>query len=369
MSKKLIQISISLLILISAVVISIYIIKTKPKIKSEKPSKLIPLVRVKKVKYKPYRIVVEIDGSVKTWEETSLVPQVSGKIVYISPNLREGGCFKKGELLVKIEDKDYRLAIKKAEAQVKQAESELIKLEAEAKQAIEEWKSIRKEPPPLLVAKEPQIKAAEAKLLAAKAELEKAELNFLRTNIYAPFSGCTISKMVGRGQFVSPPQVIAKIYSTEKMEVICYTIPENVKWIKKGYKSEIISDLQNKPIKGIVIGLGGEIDKKTGLVPVIIEVKTNKNHLLPKDYVKVRIKGPILKKAVVLPVGALHHDEKGRTIVWTVDKNGKLRFKKVSIIYLRKDQAIISKGLKNGDLVILSPLSIVSEGMKVKVKP
>jgi RND family efflux transporter MFP subunit len=170
------------------------------------------------------------------------------------------------------------------------------------------------------------------------------------------------------GQYVSPPQVLARIYSTEKMEVVSYASPEDLKWIKKGAKVEVISDIKNLKVNGVVKGLGGEVDEKTGLIPIIIEVRPrNKEYLLPEDYVKVFIKGPVIKKAIIIPLNAIHQ-EKGHEVVWIVDNQQRLRFRKVKIAFVRKDQVIITEGLKEGDKVIISPLSIVSEGMKVRVQ-
>ncbi len=368
MSKRPFQILIAILILLSSGAIGFYIIHTRPKIRPQKPPKLIPLVKIKKVHYAPYKVILELDGRVRASKKISLVPQVAGKIVYVSPHLKEGGNFKKGELLFKIEDKDYVLAIYAAEAQVKKVESDLETLQARAQQAIKEWYLTKKTPPPPLVSKEPEIRALKAQLEAAKAQLEKARLNLARTKIYAPFEGRTLKKLVDIGQYVAPPQVLAQVYSTQEMEVVSYASPEDLKWIKPGAKVEIISDINQKKARGTVKGLGGEVDEKTGLVPIIIEVNPKDGKkLLPEDYVKVLIHGPTLKKATVVPLNAIHQ-ERGDQVVWIVDQNNRLRFKKIQIAFIKKDEVVITKGLKEGEKVIVSPLSIVSEGMKVRVE-
>ncbi len=368
MSKRVMQVITALFILFFSGVIGFYIIHTRPKIKPQKPPKLIPLVRVKKVHYAPYKVILELDGRVRALKKISIVPQVSGKIVYVSPHLREGGSFKKGELLFKIEDRDYVLALCSAEAQVKKIESDLETLQAKAQQAIEEWHLVRHTPPPPLVSKEPEIRALKAQLEAAKAQLEKAKLNLARTKIYAPFDGRTLKKSVDIGQYVAPPQVLAEIYSTREMEVVSYASPEDLKWIKPQEKVNIVSDTTPEEVKGVVKGWGGKIDEKTGLVPIIIEINPEDGgKLLPEDYVRVFIYGPVLKKAISLPLNAIHQ-EKGNQVVWVVDQNNRLKFKKVKIAFIKKDEAVVTQGLKNGDKVIISSLSIVSEGMKVRVK-
>ncbi len=367
MSNKLIQAFLTFVIFAIGLGLAVYLIYTKPPVKKKKPPKRVPTVRVIKVSPKPYRIIVEADGVVRTVKKISLIPQVAGKVVYLSPNFQEGGKFQKGELLIALEDKDYRLALKIAQAEVESAESQLLQLEAEAQRSIEEWKSFRpEEKPPILVSKKPQLRAAKARLSAAKAQLEKAKLNLKRTQIYAPFSGKVLEKKIDVGQYVAPGQILGIIYATNEMEAIVHILPEKLKWVHKNSPAEILDNLTNHKWYGRVWGVGGKIDETTRLVPIIIKFKSNKQAPLPGTYVKVKIKGPKLHSVVVLPLTVIHK-ETGKPIVWIVDKHEKLRFRKVKVIYENNDLAVITRGLKAGDRVIISPLSIVTDGMKVRI--
>ena len=65
---------------------------------------------------------VNTQGEVRPQIEIDFVPQVGGKIVFVSPNFIEGGVFRKGETLVRIEDADFQVAVIRAEASVAQAQ-------------------------------------------------------------------------------------------------------------------------------------------------------------------------------------------------------------------------------------------------------
>ena len=368
MSKRHIQIIIAFLIIIGALGISVYLFHTRPPVKKKRIPKFIPLVEVKEVYYSPYQIVLELTGQVETSKVISLVSEVAGKIIYVSPKMQEGQFFEKGELLFKLDYKEYLLAVKSAKAQVEKIKNDLKLLQTQAEQSIKEWKIVSSAPPPPLVKKEPQIKALKAQLKAAEINLQKALLNLEKTEIYAPFSGKTIQKFVDIGQYVSPMQTLAKIYSTEDVQVKVYVSPKEVKWIKPNMKAKIINNLNEKPAWGKIIGIGGEIDPKTGLIPVIIKILPKyAPYFLLNDYVKVLIYGPVLEKAIVLPFQAVHIKDK-ESIVWTVDEQNKLVSKKVKISFIKKDVVVVTKGLNNGDKVVITPLDVAIEGMRIRVK-
>ena len=143
---------------------------SKPQLKRTKPPTPMPMVRVSSIKTGPQSVTVRGEGTVRPLREIQLVPQVNGKVVFASPVLVDGGQFKKGDTLLRIDPLDYQLAVTLAQARVKDSESRLRVAEEEAAAAVEEWgllykdKGVADEDPPALVAKEPQLAAAKAKL-------------------------------------------------------------------------------------------------------------------------------------------------------------------------------------------------------------
>jgi multidrug resistance efflux pump len=160
------------------------------------------------------------------------VPQVSGPIIYASPALVDGGDFKKGEVLVRIDPADYQLAVTLARARIKETESSLKLAEEEAAAAQEEWQLLNEDKPgsrrklPALVAKLPQLEAAKARLAADGAELKKATLNLARTKMKAPFNGRVSEENVDIGQYVSTGQNLATLFSTRAAEIVVPFAPD-----------------------------------------------------------------------------------------------------------------------------------------------
>ena len=70
-------------------------------------------------------VQIKGEGTVQPLREIQLIPQVSGKVVFMSDSLVNGGQFRKGDTLLRIDPVDYRLAVTLAQAQVKDSESKL----------------------------------------------------------------------------------------------------------------------------------------------------------------------------------------------------------------------------------------------------
>ncbi|MEE9613198.1 MAG: biotin/lipoyl-binding protein, partial [Desulfatiglandales bacterium] len=182
---------------------------SKPQLKKQKPPKSTPMVRTTKIKIGSQSVHILGEGTVKPLRQITLVPQVGGKVVFVSPALVDGGQFRKGDTLLRIDPVDYQLAVTLAKAKVRASESRLKVAEEEAAAAVEEWRLLhaadpkQNSKPPPLVAKEPQLAAAQAKLEADRADIRKALLSLERTKLKAPFDGRVSQENVDIGQYVS----------------------------------------------------------------------------------------------------------------------------------------------------------------------
>lgn len=134
---------------------------SKPQLERTKPPTPVPMVLALKVTTGTQSVTIRGEGTVRPLREIQLVPQVNGKIIYVSPVLVDGGEFKEGEILIRIDPLDYQLAVTLARARIKDSESQLKVAEEEAAAAQEEWFLLYKdsndtnERPPPLVAKNP----------------------------------------------------------------------------------------------------------------------------------------------------------------------------------------------------------------------
>ena len=306
-------------------------------------------------------------------------------LVYVSSSLINGGEFKKDEILLRIDPEDYRLAVTLAEAKIKDSESKLKFVEEESAAAREEWylhrhggSKINKKPPPL-VTKEPQLAAARAKVEADGAGLRKAQLNLKRTELTAPFNGRVSQENVDIGQYVSLGQALAVLYSTNAAEIVLPLEDEDLFWFSvpgftsgNGPGSDVTVRArvagQDMSWPGKVVRAEGKLDERTRMINVVVRVKkpyAKKPPLAAGLFVTVDIEGRTLPKAAVIPRSALHQGH----VVWVVDNNGLLHFRKVGVARIQGDGVLIKAGLKDGEMIVTSPLKAVSDGMVVRIVP
>ena len=383
--RRIIHFAVMLIVIGMGVAGFLALTASKPQLKRTKPPVPVPMVRVTKIQTGPKTITIQGEGTVKPLREIELIPQVSGKILSVSPIMVDGGEFQKGDSLLRIDPLDYELAVTLARARVKDSESRLKVAEEEAASAKEEWqllyqnnREVEKEPP-ALVAKEPQLAAAKARLAADQADLQKAQLNLKRTVLKAPFNGRVSDESVDIGQYVAAGRSLASIFSTRAAQIVVPFDDESLYWFDvpgftpgngAGSPVKVIARIAGRDLNwpGKIMRAEGKLDERTRMVNVVVRVEkpyATKPPLVAGLFATVEIMGHTLENVAVIPRSALREDN----IVWVVDNGGQLKFRSVEVARLGTDQAILRAGLEDGDMVVTSGLKAVTDGMKVRISP
>ena len=151
--------------------IASFMMMTKPE-----PSRRIPpeetlTVQAMRLMRQEYQVVVPSQGIVQARTRTTVIPRVSGEVIWVSESFRSGGFFKEGESLVQIDPSDYETALSSAEARLlaSQASLELARLTHERNQEIIEEKLIPRAELDLSAA---NLKVAESDIQSAQASLD-----------------------------------------------------------------------------------------------------------------------------------------------------------------------------------------------------
>jgi RND family efflux transporter MFP subunit len=372
------QLAVVAAMILVAVLIFAAMMGTREQVVRQKMTLPAPRVKMVAVEPGPTRVRITGEGTVSPLREIDLIPQVAGKVVFISPAMVDGGMFMKGDVLLRIDPVDYELAVQTATARVLDLESKLMLTEEEAEAAREEWNIQNGDDgsePPALVAKEPQLAAARAALEGAKADLDKARLNLERTRVRAPFDGRVSSKSVDLGQFVAVGQRLARVFSVEAAEIMVPLEDVDLQWIAvPGFssgeegesKATVIATIagQNIDRPAKLMRTEGRIDERTRMVNVIVRVDRPYDARPPLAmglFVRVEIEGIELPAAAWLPRSSVHEGD----IVYVVDGESRIRFRQVEIARRDRDEVLIRSGLESGDMIVVSPMKIVTEGMKV----
>ena len=327
----------------------------------------------------PMDVVIIGQGTVMPEREIQIVPQVSGRIIDMSPDLVNGGFFKKGDLLLVIDPADYEIAVTLAESRVSEAKSLFQIADEESAAAVIEWErhSPGKAPPPL-VAKIPQTNAARAKLTAERANLKAARLNLERTRLSAPFNGRVVSETIDIGQYVTPGQSLATLQSTDTAEIVIPLEDADLSWIDvpgfttpsaMGAAAEVTAVVAGKKKQwpARVVRSEGRIDQTTRMHNIVVLVETPYSTFPPLaagQFAVVRIFGKTIDHAATIPRAALHNDN----TVWVVDpEKSRLFFKTVDVARSDHTGVVVQNSLADGEQVVTSPLKTVTHGMKVRL--
>jgi len=177
--------------------------------------------RVVELHTQDYRVAVTTQGIVQPHNEISLSGQVSGKIIGMSPRFEVGSYFSEGEILIELDDRDYAVSLKAAEASRVSAESQLKLAELEHARTVQGAADRA-----LSVVTEAEVDQAaaavaraEATVNLAQATVDQAKLDLERTKIRAPFNGRVREKLVGLGQTVNTGMPAAVVFAVDYAEI------------------------------------------------------------------------------------------------------------------------------------------------------
>ena len=365
-----------IIILVSSVILFVLMIKLKPEAKFQEP-KIIPQLVETMVAY-PSEVSAKISsqGTIRPEHEIYITSELSGKVAWVSESFLDGAGFRTGDTLMKIEKRDYELALISTESSLFQAKLALEREEAESNLASIEWKRVGKGDASSLTLREPQLAQARAVLAAAEAAYEQSKRNLERTSIIAPFDGRVRKKMVDLGTNLIPGARVADIYATASFEVRLPIADKDIPFLGIPLDGTSIN-LASRPdvklstsyggeeleINGYIVRSESEIDLKTRMISVIATIPISKSNTRFKVgmFVNAEIKGSSFLGVTVVPRSAVKDD-----MIWVVIDQ-KLRRKSVEVIRYEKDFAFISSGLNKNDRILITRLSSYVDGMPVRL--
>jgi RND family efflux transporter MFP subunit len=362
------------------------IFNDRPVVETRPPEIPVPVIRVVPVKLQTLRLKVMSQGTVAPRTQTTLFPEIAGRVLEVSPSLADGGFFEAGAELLRIDPTDYQLQVVQTEAQIAQAQLSLETEEAQAEVARKEWESLGEGEALPLLRRVPQIARAKAALSSAQAALAQAQRNLEKTRIAAPFAGRVLRKNVDIGQYVTPGTPVATIYSVDHAEIRLPLPDEELAYVDLPLSYRGDGSEKRQPVvllraefgqrqhswTGRIVRTDGTIDPQTRMIHAIAQVADPYGRGADPDrpplavgmFVEAEIQGHRLENVVTLPRAAL----RGEDQVLVVDSESRLRFRDVNVVRLEREQVIIDLGLEEGELVSLATLATVVDGMKVQIQ-
>ena len=364
-----------IIIIIAAYILGMIIKNAGPEIETIKPERPILGIRTVAVKPVTVELTVESQGEVSAEYMVDVSPEVTGRIMHLSPAFVTGGYFQKGDVLLEIDDKDFKLAHIRAESKLVEAIEDHEQELAEALLAKEGLLSMR----------EARVNSSGARVESAKAELAQAEADLNRTKLRAPFDGRVLFTTAGIGQYVKQGEALGKIFPTELAEIRLPLSDRQLSYLDFPFGLK-----NNQPLPPIDVDLKANIAGQTvsykaylhrmdGVIdpdnrvwyavariqdPYGLRSADAKFPLAMGIYVDAVIKGKKIEGVYKLPRSALR--KQGEILI--VDKENRLRQRVVEVLKTDFDFVYITDGLNDGEIVCISSVETFVEGMPVEIK-
>jgi RND family efflux transporter MFP subunit len=324
---------------------------------------------------------IRSEGTVTPKTQTNVIPEIKGRVTWISPNLVVGGYFQAGDLLVTIDAADYEARTGLAQAQLLRAEAELEHKRFELQRLQTLIKDNLVSQSNLENAARAH-KIAKANVIESKINLAQAERDLSRTKITAPFEGMVRSESIDIGQFVQQGAPIASIYASDAVEVRLPIVNAQLAYLDPANLQRGELDPATAPMirltaryagtsfvwRGQLARTEGEIDAQSRMITAVARVRQdNQSPDVPPlqvgAFVAAEIEGQYLDDIVRLPRAALRPNSQ----VLIIDGDNRLRFRAVNVLRLENDFVLIDSGLESGEVVNLSPIQTVVDGMRVSL--
>ena len=218
--SRLKSVRLPLLIVTATLVIIFLLIATRPRMQPiPRPERVWP-VEVVEAHYATLQPELKLFGEVIAGRRSELRPLVSGLIVEVGPNFRDGGIVQEGELLVQIDAFDYETALAEQRSVLKEAEArrQLLKKDYERARELRADNTVSEQ---FLENAELELVQQEAIVEQRAISVKQAQRDLQETRLLAPYAGVVNNVSANLGNQVSGfgSDKVADLIDTSQLEV------------------------------------------------------------------------------------------------------------------------------------------------------
>lgn len=343
-----------MLILAFIVIMGVQINKEKTRLAEAKKAAIkneIPAVKVITLTLKPRRLVdkISLPAEVKPYQDLLVKAEVHGQVVKVL--IEEGQTVKKGQTLIQLDDRDYRMHLARADAKYRQAQLDHDRFAALVKKKI---------------AAVTKLDEAEAQLKDLTAQRSEAQLALSRTKIISPISGRVNEIKAKQGNFVAVGDPVAQVLQFDQVKVTVGVPESDVAFVFDLNEADIIIDALNKrKVKGKKVFLSRQPSSLARLFDLELRVPNPDGHILPGMFARVELIKQIFNQALAVPLYAIITQGDNRFVY--IEKNGHAERRNVEMGPLIDWQAQVTSGLRAGESVIIVGQRFLSDGQKIEV--
>lgn len=342
--------------------------KDPPKRPHEQRTKV---VETTVVQMQPVQTRITAFGRVTSSQPVTLVSEVAGTLETGDIPFKPGQSFSKGDLLVKIDDRQARLNLNSSLSDLMTAlASVLPEIKVDFPGEYQQWLdffnscSFDEKTGPL-----PETDNSKVKLFLSRFHVHKLYFSVMNLEIMldkhhlrAPFDGAIVSTGLRVGSSARNGSLLAEIISLEQMEVIVPLDAKDIEWVDLKQPVRFTSSEIHGQWSGRIVRVGSAIDDFSQTIPMTILLENQPDAVLADGaFLEATVNGLSISDAQTIPPKAIYQD---RYVYLIVD--GKLERRAVDILRRETDRVIVGGDLENGDTLVVEIMQGVAAGMSAR---
>jgi membrane fusion protein (multidrug efflux system) len=307
-------------------------------------------------------------GRLTSAQPLVLYSEVSGTVMRGNIPFQPAQTFKRGELILKIDDRQIQLDIKSAKSDFLNALSSVLpEIKVDFPKEFDVWQSyfdkcdVYHPLPDLPETQNPKIKLFLIRFNVYKLyfSVRNLEIRLEKHYFYALFSGSIITADLRVGSIARNGSRLGEITNLENLEVEIPIPAEDIMWIDRNKIVTLTSLELGKEWKGKITRVGSAIDTRSQSVSLYVHLNhATTSEIFEGIFLQTSIPGKIVKNAISIPRKALYNDKHIYCI-----KNGRLDYRQIEIAKYETDSIIVTGGIMEGDTVVTEVLQGVASGM------
>lgn len=355
-----------LLILILAFVLKNQLAQSS-EVAAPKAINRIKALRVDEVENRSIPIQIKVDGPVRAQQKIEIFAEVNGLLSLDATKFKAGRSYKKGEILLDLDDTEARSSFQALKSQYISILSQTLPdIKLDFPQHFDQWYQHLQqisagnwEAPEKVSDEKLRLFLSGRGVYSAYENAESARIRFSKYQIRAPFDGSLTEAMVEPGQLVRVGQKLGEFIGEGKFEMISSVSSSEIAMVNIGDSVDLEASGNGAKYQGVVYRKNAKIDPSTQRVAIYILIENAA--LSDGEYLRGNLSGPSLENAIAIPRNLLHKKESIYIIQDTV-----LAEAQVEILHKSPEQVVV-RGLKNGSLIPRKPIAGAYVGMPVKI--
>ena len=281
-------------------------------------------------------------------EQVELKAPISGQVLEI--NFKEGQTVRKGQSIVRLDDRAWKAQLIGLNAQYENAQHEY-----ERKKSLLEVEGSSQE----------EVDNAYTAVETLKSQIQQLKINIDLANVTAPFSGVIGMRNFSQGAYLREGESITFLTEVNQLKIDFTVAQAYQSSLEVGKKIAVVID--GDTLDATIYAINPIIDKNSRTINVRALLPQSKSNLImPGSYAEVLVSTNFLAEALLIPTQAVIPELNSQTVY--LFKGGKAQKQVVEIGNRTADQVHVLKGLSPGDTVITTGLMQIKDGMGLKIQ-